>query len=167
MLGWFRYKSALADLKIQQEKLNLILENERLSHKIENDNLRARYEREQNELQSLLKLDQQQQLAQAKLDLEREKDKLVNSYEKKLHDKDLEHAASYHAAKTNFAERLSEQQIRLSENHFQTMKEHIVKMNIEGTETSKFMQEIALKMFEKPSLPAVQDINVRTGEPTK
>ena len=110
----------------EKEKQELVDRAEREKNEFEKT-LRADLEIEHKETVTLLKLESQQKIKQAELD----KDRAVN---------DL---------KTKHAEELAKVKSDTAEEYYSSMTEAFQDLQMNGDKNSKFVQELALKVFDK------------------
>lgn len=111
----------------------------------------AQFKREYQETIGLLKLRSEQEQAKLKLHYDTELAQLRASQVEELAN-----------VKANAATKIAERESTLAKEYYSTLKGALVDITKDGSAQAEFMQALALKMFEKPSLPAIQQIDVKT-----
>jgi len=112
------------------EKEQLIDDNSR-DKKIFKEELESKAKIEKDEAMALLRLDSQQKIKQAEIDKDRAVQKVEAEADKKYND----------------------QVLSLNQKYHNDLAEALKKFNTDGNATTKFMQDIALKMLEKAPAP--------------
>lgn len=144
--------------KLDLESKNAIFAREKEIWKAEKEELVARAEREKKEFEehlkkqhditlqeavTLAKLDSQQKVKQAELDRDRQITEL----------------------RTQHAEALSKLRSESAENHYNKLTEAFQEIQLNGDKTSKFVQELALKMVDGFPKGTRTDIGVNVNQP--
>jgi len=126
------------------DKNDLIEKHDRESTELEK-RLQAEFDIKEKETIALGKLENQQKTKQAELDSQREVAKIKEEY----------------------AIKESKLRIELAEENYKKLSEAMTKLHSEGNSSSKFIQEIALKMMDKGPNPNETNLNFTHNQPPK
>jgi len=126
--------------------------------------LKEEHTLELDKLKTYLKLESEQAIVQGKMDHKRDLANVVKKYEDTVAAANLTNVAELTTMKVKNAEDISEIKSELAKEYYDKMQDALSKMTLEGSSQSKFVQDLALKMFDKPSLPAIAELNVNAGK---
>jgi hypothetical protein len=138
-----RSRLALQDAhhNFQREKKNWDLDKERQSVILEEN-----YARKVNEAISLLKLDSDQKVKQIELD-----------YERALQDKDIKHREEIQRLLTQAAQDRVDFQTKVAQEYYDKLNKALVELHSKGNATTQFVQDLAMKMLERPLAPTITE----------
>jgi hypothetical protein len=125
----------------ETEKRDLLARSERERKEFE-ERLKAEHELKLTEAVTLAKLDSQQKVKQAELDRDRQVTEL----------------------RTKQAEELAKVKSDTAEEYYKKMTSAFTEMQLHGDKSTKFVQELALKMFDVNPRPAKFDLGVNVNQ---
>ena len=126
--------------------------------------LQEEHSLEKDKLQVYLKLEAEQKTAQIDLDHKKALARLQKTHEDEINKANTENTASMARIQITNAENIAKVKSDLAKEYYDKMQDALAKMTLEGSNQSHFIQELALKMFDKPSLPAIAELKVSTGD---
>jgi len=151
---------ALSDASARFSREKAEWEEDRLRLKKELDEDKARqslilkeeHDRKLNEAISLCTLDTAQRIKQAEMDFRRQIQELKEK-----------HAEELQQLKTKVSQEKMDLQTKLLQENYDKLNTALVELHSKGTATTQFVQELALKMLEKPMGATVTENRVLIG----
>lgn len=141
-----------AYLNFQREKKDWELDLERLRKELKEDKerqsviLEENHTRKVNEAISLLKLDSDQKVKQIELD-----------HERALQAKEIKHREEIQRLLTQVAQDRVEFQAKVAQEYYDKLNKALVELHSKGNATTQFVQELAMKMLERPLAPTITE----------
>lgn len=136
--NFFNLRRRKLELEFELEKMQEKLDHEKRKWGSEFEALKSKHDLERLEKETLLKLKNEQDMAQVKLDAERATIKLEAGYDKQLRALETKHSGDLSKLKSDTAKE-----------YYEKMQDALKDMTLNGSEQTKFTQELALKMFDK------------------
>jgi hypothetical protein len=131
--------------RFQREKEDWNHDKIRMQKEIEDDKkrqiliLEEDFERKQDEAISLLKLHSEQKIKQSEIDAQR-----------KIQELEAKHLADIQELKAKLSQDNMAAQAKLMQEYYSTLNTALVELHSKGNTTTQFVQELALKMLERP-----------------
>lgn len=160
------------ELELENESLHLDLKNSKRKQEMEMTDATLRFDRlkeiwKQDQARLAKELDEDKKrmtkhlteefalkereaIAVLKLDSEQKSKQLELDYQRKSQEKDAKHALEIQKLKTDHANDKMTYQTKMVEEHYKKLSEALTHLHSEGNANTKFVQELALKMLEKP-----------------
>ena len=161
------------NLKLQEERHNHKLQMEEATEKLERatrfseedakrnlEQLEAKHAVEVDEIKVYLKMDSEQKSAQEKIDNARKLDKIMQDHANEINQANLDNTAELAAMRVKTAEDISTTKTELAKEYYDKMQDALSKMTLDGSAQTNFVKDLALKMFDKPSLPANLELHI-------
>lgn len=134
-----------ASARFQREKEEWEADKEKMKRELEEDKarqtllLKEDHDRKLREATSLCMLDTAQKIKQAEMDFRRQILELREKYAEELHQN-----------KTNAAQEKMELNAKLTQEYYDRLNAALIELHSKGNTTTQFVQELALKMLDKP-----------------
>jgi L-arabinose isomerase len=126
-----------AETKLKHAEQERGLKLEELEHK---------FKLKTEEVEHLTKLRSEQEISKMKLD-----------YDKRLDAQDTKHTKEQERLKSKHAQALAQAESTLAKEYYDKTQAALQEINMNGNHNTKFMEKMAMKFMDKPSLPAIME----------
>jgi len=166
MFWWARRRALEAvEIKLAEARAEVSTLDQKLKHEIEE--IRHKNKLERKEFETLIKLKAEQDAAKLELGFEKKEASLEAGLTKQLQVQELKYEKTLNKLKTDHAEKLADLRATTAESYHNKMDDALKEMSLKGSAQALFAQDMALKLLEKPSLPAVQVLRTENVVETK